>query len=363
MNPFILFTIILAALSAFAFAPQIRAAWGNGCKSVCNDLKLATFTGAVISSEPILGKVTTFNASAADSAHLSEALTEYVAGQPADDLEDLLEALFPEVPTARKFQFRLFKDDQFVTESDDSDIRAVGQVFKRIESGTDRQDSSLQNKGLTFRLDHDEVAEGDLAAMRQRAVNNLRKRLIRAEILRGIAAMDAGATNAARTWNAASNPDADMRKDVKLSTEGHGLLPTRQMWGYDSWQTRQDALEDATRANHAMSNRAQWDEAQIARYLGIRADGIHRVDAITQAKKSGSKTRILSNRIFTYHAESGLMVDDPSNVKRFVGNVDAGGRWGVYEEVHAKFTDITVEHYSRIVLPMTAGIRKSTTSA
>ena len=50
--------------------------------------------------------------------------------------------------------------------------------------------------------------------------------------------------------------------------------------------------------------------------------------------------------------------DDPSHVKRFVSNTDAGGRFAVYVQPYgAKFWDVTVEHYSNIIVTTTLGLR------
>ena len=57
----------------------------------------------------------------------------------------------------------------------------------------------------------------------------------------------------------------------------------------------------------------------------------------------------------------GVSKDDPTNVKRFVTPA-RGGKFGVYVVEHEKFTDISVEMYSNIVVTSTLGIRKITAS-
>ena len=56
------------------------------------------------------------------------------------------------------------------------------------------------------------------------------------------------------------------------------------------------------------------------------------------------------------------MKDEPANIKRFVTPIDGGSMFRVYADEHSKFTDLTVEHYSNVVLTSNDGIRKLTIS-
>jgi hypothetical protein len=76
-----------------------------------------------------------------------------------------------------------------------------------------------------------------------------------------------------------------------------------------------------------------------------------------------SKTAILGNEIYTFFTKNEIMKDEPANIKRFVTPVDGGSAFRVYVDEHSKFSDITVEHYSNIVITSTAGIRKLVVSA
>ena len=59
-----------------------------------------------------------------------------------------------------------------------------------------------------------------------------------------------------------------------------------------------------------------------------------------------------------FYAEDGLSPDDPSHIKRFVSNTDAGQSFAVYVQPYgAKLWDITVEHYSNIIVTSTLGLR------
>lgn len=324
---------------------------------------IALFTGAIISQTALSGQITVANSAQMDAANLSQALTAYIAGAPAPDLEAQLEALFPSIPTGRIAEFLKHGDEAFLTETDDSDIREPGAAFKRIEYNGDKALAKVLNKGLTIRVDHDRLERGPDGALRsgwqQRYVDLLRLRLIRAEILRGFGVLDAAATNLPKTWNAAANPDGDLRASVRLGHTDIGLKPNRIVIGDPAWQLRQDSYEDSTRANHAMANHAAYTTEQLAAYLGVQ--NVVRHEDLYQVKKNGNKTTIYGH-VLIYNAQAGQTEDDPSNIKRFTSNTDAGGRWGVYVEERAKFTDITVEHYSTFVVPISKGIRKITAS-
>lgn len=76
-----------------------------------------------------------------------------------------------------------------------------------------------------------------------------------------------------------------------------------------------------------------------------------------------SKTAILGNEVYMFYARNGVMKDEPSNIKRFVTPVDGGSMFRVYVDERSKFSDITVEHYSNIVVTSTIGISKLVVSA
>lgn len=328
-------------------------------------LHRSLFTGAIISQAPITGEITVANAAQTAASSLSKGLTAFVSGVQAPSIEARLDMLFPAVPAGRFAEFLSFKDESFLTEGDNSDIRQAGSAFKRVEYNGDKVVVAVQNKGLTFRQDMDRVPRDGNGRPRDGWENGrvlmLRERLARADYLRGLAALDAAATNVNRTWNASSNPDGDLRASVRLGMTSHGLKPNRVVIGDLGWQIRQDAYEASTRANHAMSNHASYSEAELARYLGVEM--VVREESLYQTKKRANKSDMLAGVALTYHAKEGATEDDPSNIKRFTTETDLGTRWGVYIKREGKLVDITVEHYSVFVLPITRGIRKDTISA
>ena len=327
-------------------------------------LALASFSGALISKEPIPGQITVANSSQYDAANLSTELTSYIAGQPAPEIEQFLDLMFPSVEAGRFFQFQKHDDESFITETDDSDIRPVGASFKRVEYRGSKQTGNVLNKGLCYRQDHDAIMrrpDGSLPTGWENAiVRNLKNRLLRAELLRGIALLNAGSTNANATFDATTNPDGLLRAACRLSLTGKGVRLTHLMMGDVAWQLRQDAYEAAGRANHAMASHAEYDEAELARYLGLKT--VRREDSLYQTKKGAGKTDILASLAYIYGAEDSGMIDDPSNIKRIWSPTDDGPKFGVYVDQKRKYTDIIVEHYSVFISPITSGIRKLTIS-
>lgn len=323
------------------------------------------FSGGVF-GPPQAGQITVANASQADYGSLSNELTGYISGAVAPDLEALLQLLFPEVESGRNFSFRKMKDEDFLTESDDSDIRAEGADFKQVEYRGETALGEVLNKGLTYTQDHDKIprdARGvAIPGWEQRIAARLKKRLIRAEILRGLAALrTASGAGTAKVWNASANPDGDLRALVASSQQATGLQPTHVLMGDGAQQLRQDSYEAAGRANTSLANHAAYTMEQLAAYLGV--ENVRSVRDVYQSKKGATKTALVSSEVITYSAEQGLGLEDPSTIKRVVSPTDAGSRWATYVEMRAKFTKITVEHYSVFIVPQTAGAKRYTVTA
>lgn len=331
-------------------------------KHIHNSLLL---TGAtVLASSPALGQITVANSAQNYAGSLNRDVQGYLAGLPSSDESDMLEALFPSMQTNDFFQFAKADDEAYLTEADDSDIRAVGAAFKRVQyKGTIVTDAT-QQKGLTMRVDHKTLPKENgkvVDGWENRYADALRKRLIRAEIARGLALIDAAATNANVTFDGTTNPDGLLRTMTQLTRVACGSLQdVILVMGNAAWQLRQDAYEAAARANHAMSNHAAYTQEELARYLGVKKVILQ--DSIKQAKKGAAKTDMLGLVNYSYTVTDSPLVEDPSNVKRAWSPVEGGGMWGVAIQPSAVFTDITVWHESKLFIPQTAGIRKQTVS-
>ena len=67
--------------------------------------------------------------------------------------------------------------------------------------------------------------------------------------------------------------------------------------------------------------------------------------------------------MLAFYALDGAAPDDPSNSKRFWTPTESGDKYRVYEQqISAKLIDLSLEHYSNVVITSTLGIRKLTIS-
>lgn len=303
----------------------------------------------------VSGQVYASNASRFGSTYYSEPLTAYTVGwRDPENIEALLESIAPAVDVGRRFEFKKADNSEaFLSETDD--VRAIGSAFKRVEYSGTTVNEKTHNKGLTTRVDKDdEVGDG----WREKYVGALMQRLFRNELRRAIALIDAAATNVAKVWGNAGNADADIRAQLRVAKNLGGIRPNQALIGGAAWDLRADSYE-AQNTPHA-GRRATMTPEQFAASLMISRAIVSEAVYTTSASAKGD---IVGSIALLYYAMSGLMKDDPSNVKRFTSPTGQGGRTAVYIEEHPKWTDISVEHYSNTVITSTLGIRKITATA
>lgn len=270
----------------------------------------------------------------------SEVLTEFTKDWKDDEgLEALLNFIAPKVPVTRRFEYKQTPTDQiFCSETDDE--RAGGSGFKRIRFSGEAIQAKTLNKGLTIRVDADDIVGEDWQI---RYVHLLMKRLYRNELRRTITALKANAQVIEKTWGKDSQPDMDIRQTLLNSSADNGFTPNRLLFGELAWYLRQDcyALQDNAGARIS----SEMTREGLAEKL--------LVEDIKLLKKQNlglQGNEISGNEIFAFYAQNGLLKDEPSNIKRFVTPNNDGGLFRVYLEEHTKFVDITVEHYSNIVV-------------
>lgn len=300
------------------------------------------------------GAICLANENRFNAAHYSEPLTAYTVGwSDPENLRGLLDFMAPPVFVNRRFEFkRADNAEAFLSETDD--VRAIGAAFKRVSYSGESVNEKTLNKGLTIRVDHDEeVGEN----WRERYVQLLVQRLLRNEVRAAFAALDAQAGEVSAQWtpdaqaNPNPNPDADLRSLLALAGDASGVRPNRILLGEAAWDLRLNAYE--LQQNAGAFRSATLTPAQLAEKLLV--DGIRVVKGRYQSAEG--KQRLLGTAAYVYYALDGQMKDEPSNLKRFVTPVE-NGNFRVYVEEHAKYTDITVEHYSNIVVTSPLGLQK-----
>lgn len=288
------------------------------------------------------------------SAFFSEPLTQYAVGWKDDEnLDQMLEDLFPGVEVGRRFEYKAAVNaNEFLVDSDDA--RPIGSSFKRVEFPRTSVLGTTVNRGLTIRIDHDET-QGD--AWRELAVQRLLMRLKRSEIKRGIAALDAAATNTAKTWSASVSPDSDLRTAIRTFRDAVGITPNMVAYGDAAWDIRANSYELQNTPAAGLS--ALMTPQQLASKMGL--DRVVKVKA-RYSSSATAKTAIVAALVYIYQAERNLTPQDASTIKRFVTPTDSG-RFKVYVQQHEKFTDISVEHYSNVIVTSTLGVQKLTITA
>lgn len=303
-----------------------------------------------------IGTVCAANESRFTSAHYSEPLTAFTVGwKDKEAIEQILNFIAPMVQVSRRFEFKVANNNEaFLSETDDT--RSIGSAFKRVEFTGSSVMSKTFNKGLTVRVDHDDVAGDD---WRERYVQLLLQRLYRNELRRAFLALASNASsanNSGYVWSGTSgtpNPDADIRAELEAATNITGVRPNRVVFGEGAWDIRCNAYDHQ---NNAGANRsAAISLEELSRKLFV--DDIRVVSGRYQASET-SKTSFLGNTIYAFYAQDEIMKDEPANIKRFVTPIDGNCPFRVYIEEHSKFSDITVEHYSNIVITSPSGIRK-----
>lgn len=307
------------------------------------------------------GQVYLANEGAVGNEFLSQALTQYSVGWTSPDgvLEKLLEDLAgAPITVSKRFAFKAMDNAKaFAAAENDEDVRAIGADFKRIEISGSTVDSHTVSKGLTLRIDRDELNDDPEAE--QKAVAYLRTILLRGEIIRALAGLTGVATNTAKTWGAGdgkADADADVMAMLNACADASGLLPNTVLFGSAAWQKRFLTLRDS--ANSAVAQSAVLTLDQLAALYGVRA--VKRIEERFQAK-SGKQTLLSNNLVLAYNIQNSGIKDDPSNIKRFVTKVN-GADYAVFREEKAAGIDITVAHQSRIIITSGLGIGKLTIS-
>jgi len=313
---------------------------------------------ADVGSNNRVGVIYLANESRFGTAHFSEGLTAYAVGwRDGADLEAELEFLAPRVPAVRRFEYRMASNaEAFYAESDDSDIRAIGADFKQVRYSGGMELGKTLNKGLTVRIDADEVY-GDMYEETQ--IARLLRRLRRIEVRRAATALLAVATNVAKTWDTSDgkDPDMDIITQLTLASDAAGIRPVRIGVGDVAWDKR--ALSHRAQNSAGGFASAGLGEKELSGLFGV--DEVRRLKTRWQATRT-TKDALASNKVLMFFAEQNMTTEDASNIKRFV--TPAGdGDFRVYRhEVSAKLVDLTVEHYSQTVVTSTLGVRSLTIS-
>ncbi len=276
------------------------------------------------------------------SGHYSEPLTAFTVGwRDPEDIDALIQRLFPEIAVSRRFEFKkAVNAEAFLSESDD--IRSIEAPFKRVEYKGSSVNEKTINKGLTTRIDFDQT--DDVEGETTLATGRLMQRLLRNDLRRGLALLEANDNSSGDIYAATTNPDGKVRAQLISSTNTTGIRPNVVVFGEAAWELRLDAYEDPARVQP--TTRADKTKAELASYYMV--DVVEVVKARYQSTAT-VKVVIFPSSVYAYLAIQGAGKDDPSAVKRFTSKSRGGQRFGVYVVEHEKYRDVSVEMYSNIV--------------
>jgi hypothetical protein len=307
---------------------------------------------------PEAGVAVMANASRFVEAHFSEPLTTYATGwRDQEGLQELLDFVAPPIEVPRKFEYVTFVNQEaFLQETDD--VRAIGADFKRVEYTQAKATSTTLNKGLTYRVDLDNVDPN--TNWREKIVSQLQLRILRNDVRRAVLLLRAaGATGGAKTWSSGTvDPDMDVINEVVTATGIIGLPPTNLLYDLVAWQRRAVGHRAQNTAGGFGSANLTID--QVANLVGCQSGMVAR-----HAYQSGAATKSFlgsasdgTAQVLIFLANKAQSIDDPSNIKRFVTQTMGGTMVRVYEQqVSMKLIDISVEMYSRPLITSTLGVR------
>lgn len=309
--------------------------------------------GSLQHEQICLANETRFN-----EAYFNEPLTNYAVGwTDPEAIEQTLEFFAPAVPVSRRFTYKEHTNsEEFLSETDD--IRSIGAEFKRVDFKGTETEAKTDNKGLTIRVDMDQVA--DMPNWRQLYTGRLMRRLFRSELRRAVALLSAAATNTAKTWDvtAGKDPDQDVISDLITGKTARGIKSNRIGYGDTAWAKR--ALAHRAQSSAGGFASASMTPEALAALLGVNQI---KVSSEVYQSAAAAKTAIVNDLVLMFYALSGAVAEDASNIKRFTSPVEGGGNVRVYEQqMSSKLIDLTVEHYSLIKITSTLGIRKFTVS-
>jgi hypothetical protein len=304
------------------------------------------------------GEIVYANSSRLVETFYSAPLTSYAVGwKDPNDAFDLLEFIAPTVPVGRRFEWKKANNsEEFLSETFD-DQRAEGSDFKRVEYTSQDVTDKTINKGLSTAVDLDQATgEWELATTAK-----LLRRLRRNELRRGFAALTAAAVNTNKVWGNGSDPDVEVINDLAAAASVTGVRPNRVLYGDEAYNYRRGAFR--AQDNPGAYASADLNPAELASLLTVDRVAIARA----RYQSTGTaKTNLVGNRVMMFFALDGVDTDDPTNIKRFATQFtpeQEGGYFRVYrQQLSAKLVLITVEHYSKIVVTFSGGVRQLTVS-
>jgi len=292
-----------------------------------------------------------------EAANYSEAVTGFVLGVLGSDLAPLqaeLDKIAPSVKVARRFEYKKQAAGLSFL-ADQNDERAPGAKFRKVEAGGTSVNSKTANRGLSITLDRDDMVEGSV----EQSAKWLTAILLRNELIRAVAALDAASTNTAVSFKATTDPQGLIETALLAAHTARGIYPNRIISGLTAWAYARAAYRNSAKAGALAL--AAMTPADVANALAV--EDLHVSKTVYKTTGKGDKVQFLSNLIYAYYTDDVAHKDDASNIKRFVTPCEGGQMIRAYvDESQAKTVEVIVEMYSTVAVTDSTGIRKLTVS-
>ena len=287
------------------------------------------------------------------NTNLMQTLTTYAQGwRDPENYDELIEFLFPAVQVPNMFEFmKSDNSEDFAIDSDDE--RPAMADFKMINFSGSKAIQKTVNRGLSIYIDPDQVRT--MPDWQTIYTGRLLRRIKRNAAARGLSMLLGASSSTDKTWNSASDPDADLMNLIKDSGDLIGFNPNRVIWTGSAWIKRALALRAQETEGARLSLGLTTPDA-AAIYAGAQKGK----DISTRVNGPSGKRNIAGgDHLLAFYSESGVGPEDPSATKGFWSPCDNGSRYAVYlRQTGSKFFTLTVECYDRMVVTSTLGLKK-----
>lgn len=310
-----------------------------------------------VTSMPV-GRVCLANESLLVSTTYIEELTAWgigYAGAATNQLKRLRDFLMPtRSGTARTVRITQYDEvEPFATVDFTKVKRSILGDFAEVRQlNASKVDRLILNRGLSVRLDLDELK--DKPDWQQTHAAWLIDLLMRASVLEGLALFQASATVINTTWDAAANPDMEIKGEGITLANTSGFHPNRGIYGDTAAFKRQQSYDNQLTAGSLSRSQMMTDE-QIAVSTGLDA-------ALTNADRyqssSAAKSEIVGSNVLLFTGVDGETPQDPSNLVRHTASASyGGGEYAAYvTPLGVKNVILTVENYELLALQHGTGI-------
>ena len=266
-------------------------------------------------------KIILANGSNINEKWFSEPLTEFAAGIPCDNVKKALDAIAPEVRAPRRFEFFVSNSGSFVydneeiREGEDGTIKTIHNGFARVETSGNVILAKMNTYGLTT------VIEDDDMFFQEQAVEDLKLRLLTADLMRAAKLLDVLSGDAEEIVWARGNKN-DPIKDIKalISSVGNsnGMNANKLLYGFGAWNMSCEYFGSDS-PNYTLAPR------DLAFSLGVDDIIVSNNRAFVNndelLEEDGAPEYIIpKNKVYAFCSNGGVSRRDYSAIKRFVAH-------------------------------------------